>query len=42
MHLKGLLTIINKGTQSIAEYMQHAKSIADELAMLVLQKTLKI
>ncbi|KAI9178326.1 hypothetical protein LWI28_025174 [Acer negundo] len=34
MHLKGVLTNITKGTQSITEYMQHAKSIADELAML--------
>ncbi|KAI9186519.1 hypothetical protein LWI28_018087 [Acer negundo] len=34
MHLKGVLTNISKGTQSITEYMQHAKSIADELTML--------
>ncbi|KAK0583603.1 hypothetical protein LWI29_000031 [Acer saccharum] len=34
MHLKGMLTNITKGAQSITEYMQHAKSIADELAML--------
>ncbi|KAK0598282.1 hypothetical protein LWI29_033262 [Acer saccharum] len=34
MHLKGVLTNISKGSQSITEYMQHAKSVADELAML--------
>ncbi|KAI9161493.1 hypothetical protein LWI28_017973 [Acer negundo] len=34
MRLKGILTNISKGTQSITEYMQHAKSIANELAML--------
>ena len=34
MHLKSVLTNITKGTQSITDYMQHAKSIADELAML--------
>ena len=34
MHLKSVLTNITKGTQSITEYLQHAKSIADELAML--------
>ena len=34
MHLKGVLTNITKGTQSITEYMQHAKSIIDELTML--------
>ncbi|KAK2655407.1 hypothetical protein Ddye_008459 [Dipteronia dyeriana] len=34
MHLKGVLTNISKGTQSITQYMQHAKSVADELAML--------
>ena len=31
---KGVLTNISKGTQSISEYMQHVKSVADELAML--------
>ena len=34
MHLKGVLTNVTKGTQTITEYMQHVKSIADELAML--------
>ena len=34
MHLKSVLTNIAKGTQSITEYLQNAKSIADELAML--------
>ncbi|KAK0599109.1 hypothetical protein LWI29_002433 [Acer saccharum] len=34
MHLKGVLTNISKGSQSITEFLQHAKSIADELAML--------
>ncbi|KAK2648009.1 hypothetical protein Ddye_015498, partial [Dipteronia dyeriana] len=34
MHPKGLLTNISKGTQSITEYMQHAKSIVYELVML--------
>ncbi|KAK2638883.1 hypothetical protein Ddye_026678 [Dipteronia dyeriana] len=34
IHLKGVLTNITKGTQSITEYMQHAKSITDELAMI--------
>ena len=34
MHLKGVLSNISKGTQSITEYMQHAESSADELAML--------
>ncbi|KAI9177744.1 hypothetical protein LWI28_018729 [Acer negundo] len=34
IHLKGVLTNISKGTQSITEYIQHAKSVADELAML--------
>ncbi|KAI9186972.1 hypothetical protein LWI28_022943 [Acer negundo] len=34
MHLKGVLTNITKGTQSITKYMQQAKSVADELAML--------
>ena len=34
MHLKGLLTNITKGSQSITEYLQHVKSIADELTML--------
>ena len=34
MHLKGVLTKISKGSQSITKFLQHAKSIADELAML--------
>ena len=34
MHLKSILTNISKGSQSITEFLQHAKSIADELAML--------
>ena len=34
MHLKGVLTNVTKGTQSVTEYMQHIKSVADELAML--------
>ena len=34
MHLKRVLTNVIKGTQTVTEYMQHIKSIADELAML--------
>ena len=34
MHLKGVLTNVMKGTQSVSEYMQHVKSVADELVML--------
>ena len=34
MHLKSVLTNVTKGTQTITEYMQHVKSVADELAML--------
>ncbi|KAK0603490.1 hypothetical protein LWI29_005537 [Acer saccharum] len=34
MHLKSVLTNIAKRTQSITEYLQNAKSIADELAVL--------
>ncbi|KAK0576848.1 hypothetical protein LWI29_024322 [Acer saccharum] len=34
MHLKGVLTNVTKGTQTVTEYMQHIKSVADELAML--------
>ena len=34
LHLKGVLTNVVKGTQTVTEYMQHVKSIADELAML--------
>ncbi|KAK3224478.1 hypothetical protein Dsin_011503 [Dipteronia sinensis] len=34
MHLKGVLTNVTKGTQTVTEYMQHIKSVADKLAML--------
>ena len=34
MHFKSVLTNVTKGTQTITEYMQHIKCIADELAML--------
>ncbi|KAK1578438.1 hypothetical protein Q3G72_030272 [Acer saccharum] len=34
MHLKSVLTNVMKGTQSITEYMQHVKNVANELAML--------
>ena len=34
MHLKSVLTNVTKGTQTITDYMQHVKCVADELAML--------